>query len=53
MGNGNVQPLLNARRWEGIVGFVTNCYGSDKWRGRGYKLYCYITVIKKMIDKIL
>ena len=32
-----------------VVSFTTNCY--RKMEGKGYKLYCYGTVIEKMISK--
>ena len=48
---GNVQPLGNALREDGGDWF---CYKPLQKNGGGgsYKLYCYATVIRKMINKI-
>ena len=44
----NFQPLRSTLRGLVLLRTVTK-----KWRRRGYKLYWYATVIKKMINKII
>ena len=41
----NVQPLRNA-----LNKMILSRTDTEKWRGRVNKLYCYVTVIKKLLS---
>ena len=40
--SGNIQSLHDALRREGYLVLLQTV--TEKWMGRGYKLYCYVTV---------
>lgn len=49
--DGSFESYLGAFNHQEVVGFAKNCYG--KTEREGCKSYCYVTVMKKLINKII